>query len=496
MTHYLTLRSKIIYIFSAIAAIALAGGIGLLCYSYQVDSMLVTMVEKELVLFKTAQEMELSLSNQKGFLTYYFVDGQGKWLKSLGQYREAFMQSLDRASSLDLRDGQKEILHKIKTEYLNYVELKDSAIDSYRKGSVPQNISVLHEKQRGVFFSLLDLCRGFSTEQWKVIQETEARNNARSKNLRTLILGAINLFIFFCALLLFVLYRQILIPIRSLAIETGSSPAESCQDEVLSLSHSLKGMMKDFGETHDALAKSRRHLVQAERMVMVGEMAAGVAHTIRNPFTSIKMRMFSLSRSLDLTDIQNEDLQVISDEISRIDRIVQNFIEFARPPKLTLKLCSTRNIINSVIILLEYRLKEHNVELSYKPDLELPEIMVDPDRIKEALVNLVINSCEALERGGKIVISETREFTEEMGEVSVISIADNGPGIPESIVNKISNPFFTTKEEGSGLGLSIVARIIREHEGEFSISSDGESGAEFTIKLPVKERVHGSDTDN
>ncbi len=123
--------------------------------------------------------------------------------------------------------------------------------------------------------------------------------------------------------------------------------------------------MRDFGETSDELARSRKNLLQAERMVMVGELAAGVAHTIRNPFTSIKMRMFSLGRSLKLTETQAEDLQVISDEIARIDRIVENFLEFARSPKLRLRECYLRDIVNSVITLLEYRLKAYNVELHY-----------------------------------------------------------------------------------------------------------------------------------
>lgn len=496
MIHYLSLRSKIVYIFSAMAGIALAGGIGLLWYSYEIDKMLVTMVEKEVVLYKTAQDMELALANQKGFLTYYFVDGQAKWLKSLGQYREVFRQGLNRASSLNLTDEQRKTLGLISTEYATYIEAKDYVIEHYSRGDVQEHISFLHEKQRGEFFNLLDLCRRFSLEQWDVIQETEAKNNARSNILRMVAFGAIAVFMGLCGLLLFVLYRQILIPIRGLAIETGSSPKETSRDEVLSLSQSLKGMMKDFDDTHDALAKSRQHLVQAERMVMVGEMAAGVAHTIRNPFTSIKMRMFSLSRSLDLTDVQNEDLQVIADEIGRIDKIVQNFLEFARPPKLRLTRCSIRNVISSVITLLEYRLKEYNVELVYQADPGLPEIMADSDRIKEALVNLVSNACEAMETGGKIVISETRTNEPGTGDVAVLSIADNGPGIPDAIVHKITNPFFTTKEDGSGLGLSIVARIVREHEGVFSVSSDRDQGAEFIIKLPVKELLHESDTDH
>jgi len=308
---------------------------------------------------------------------------------------------------------------------------------------------------------------------------------------------------------------KVLEPIRGLAIETGGSQVESSKDEVVSLSHSLKEMIKDYGNTHDELKRSRKHLVQAERMAMVGELAAGVAHTIRNPFTSIKMRLFSLSRSLDLSDVQNEDLDVIGEEISRIDKIVQNFLEFARTPKLSLKRTTFEDVVRSVINLVEYRLKQHNVEISHITRPGLPSVEMDTDRIREALLNLITNACEAMEIGEdatssgqekawsadaaekegkimdksnrKILISESIGDDSDLGEVLCLSVRDNGPGIPEHILAKITKPFFTTKEDGSGLGLSIVDRIVKEHGGILAVASEGEGkGAEFILKLPIK----------
>lgn len=255
-------------------------------------------------------------------------------------------------------------------------------------------------------------------------------------------------------------------------------------DEVDSLRQSLKGMMEDFGATHDELAKSRSSLLQAERMAVVGELAAGVAHTIRNPFTSIKMRMFSLSRSLNLTEGQNEDLQVISDEIVRIDKIVTNFLEFARPPKLKTEECSLGELIESVHTLLKYRLKQYKAVLVHDAAVGLPKVSVDSDRIKEMLLNLITNSCEAMENGGTISIKESRLQDPELGEVAVLSVKDTGPGIPESILHKVTTPFFTTREDGSGLGLAIVARIVREHGGKLNIPKC-ENGCEINILLPA-----------
>ncbi len=479
-------------------SITLVGGIVMLRYTHQIDSTLHELVRKELVLYQIAGDMELALANQKGFLTYYLVDGDGKWLESLGKYRQVFQQSLDQAYKLEPSGRQKETLDRIATKYKSYIEAKDVVVENYKKTAVgvQPSISYLHEQQRDVFFQLLERCRAFSFDQWKSLVETENITIQRSSKLRATVYVAIILFMSLCGLFLFVLYKHILGPIRGLAIETGSSPKESTKDEVVSLSQSLKGMMKDFDETHDELAKSRKHLLQAERMAMVGELAAGVAHTIRNPFTSIKMRMFSLTRTLDLADSQHEDLKVISDEIGRIDNIVQNFLEFARPPKLKLEECRVSDLIQSVIILMEYRLKEYDAELRYISQPDLPRIMVDADRLKEALVNLITNSCEAMGHGGIIEITEQLESDPEMGHIAVITLRDNGPGIPESIRYKVMAPFFTTKEEGSGLGLSIVNRIVKEHRGKLLLSPSSGKNAEFIIKLPVRGYIHEPDTHN
>lgn len=488
MSQASSLSGKIIGIFVGMIGIVLVGEGGMLWYTYHMEHMISTMVEKEFLLYRTAQDMELALANQKGLLTYYLVDGDPKWLKSLGQQREIFNRYLEQARAMDLHGEQQEMIARIGEKFAEYAVAKDSAIENYQSTAKLGSISNLHDKQREIFFSLLEQCRNFSQEQWRYINETQNTGSILAKKMRMVQVGAIAIFAILCMLFMFILYKYILRPIRGLAIKTGGAPQESWLDEVDSLANSLKGMMREFDHTSDELARSRRHLLQAERMAVVGELAAGVAHTIRNPFTSIKMRMFSLTRSLQLNMVQNEDLQVISDEITRIDRIVQNFLEFARPPKLRLEECCLGDVIHSVLTLLEYRLKAYNVEVSYTYRPELAPVRLDADRIKEAMVNLLVNACEAMEGGGHISISESRGTDPELGEIATIVISDNGPGIPAAIIDKVITPFFTTKEEGSGLGLSIVSRIVREHHGKFSINAAPGRGAECILQLPVSRR--------
>ena len=246
-------------------------------------------------------------------------------------------------------------------------------------------------------------------------------------------------------------------------------------------------MIRDVDDSQIELKKSQQHLVEAEKMALVGKLAAGMAHSIRNPFTSVKMRLFSLNRSLELNETQQEDLNVISEEIRHIDTIVQNFLEFSRPPRLNMQRVSPSTVVDSTIQLLSHRLKSYKVSLTIDRGKPLPPVRIDPDQLKEVFVNLIINACEAMESGGYIVITEKETISKNGNRAVVIQVTDDGPGVPKDFQDKILQPFFTTKEEGTGLGLSIVKRIIEEHNGSLDLISKEGDGTTFIITLSIKE---------
>jgi signal transduction histidine kinase len=202
------------------------------------------------------------------------------------------------------------------------------------------------------------------------------------------------------------------------------------------------------------------------------------------------MRLFSLNRSLEVTGNQKDDFEVISEEIRHIDTIIQNFLEFSRPPKLKIQTISPSVVVDRVLQLLEHRLKSYNVRVQIERDQVLPVIDLDPEQLKELLVNIIVNACEAMTEGGSIVIREEVEQNRFNVLQAIVRVRDNGPGIPESIQKKIFQPFFTTKEEGTGLGLSIASRIIKDHNGQIDLESKRGDGATFIIRLPVREIRH------
>ena len=481
----ISLRARIYLILSTLVVITMAGGGVMVWYTYRMEGLFTSVIDKNIAAFQAVESLGTALVNQKGFVSYYFQDGDPDWLRQLGEYRQIFKQGLKQAHTLVETEDQKNAIDRIESEYIRYINSKDGVIAHYRAGE-RETGARLHKDVRDHFFKILDLCEEYKDLNRKMIREARDNSNAQAGKLRIIAGTAVFVVIFLALLLTLILVKQILGPVQRLAIEADreGAPRES-GNEVKALSHSVHGLIKRVDHTHSELEKSREHLLQAEKMALVGKLAAGLAHSVRNPLTSVKMRLFSLGRTLELSVPQKEDFDVISEEIRHIDTIVQNFLEFSRPPKLTMQKVSPSEVVDLVLQLLKHRLQSYDVKIKLNRQRPLLKIQVDPEQLKEVLVNLIVNSCEAMERGGLIQIYEHEDLDDPLGRV-MIHLTDNGPGIPESIQEKIFQPFFTTKEEGTGLGLSIVARIVEEHGGKVDLESKEGEGASFIITLPEK----------
>jgi signal transduction histidine kinase len=445
------------------------------------------MIDRNIAAFQAAEALETALVNQKGFVSYYFLDGDPDWLRQLGEYRQIFKEKLNEARSFIDSEEQKEAIERIDLEYTRYVKSKDQVIAYYKAGERKIGAS-LHREVRDRFFKILDLCESYKRFQTEKIREARAGSLAQANRLRVTAATGMLIVLLLALLLAFILVIQIFVPVRRLALEANpEGGSKGAENEVKALGQSVRGLIQEYDHTQIELVRSREHLLQAEKMALVGKLAAGMAHSIRNPLTSVKMRLFSLSRTLEMLDPQKEDFEVISDEIRHIDTIVENFLEFSRPPKLKMQKVSPSDVVDQAIKLLGHRLQSYEVEIKLQRRWPLPEIQADPEQLKEVLVNLVVNACEAMERNGLIVIHEEKSFAEPLGKVVVIRLTDNGPGIPEAIQEKVLQPFFTTKEEGTGLGLSIAVRIVEQHGGWLDFTSKEGGGTTFVITLPVKD---------
>jgi signal transduction histidine kinase len=484
----ISLRARIFLIVACLVLINLAGGSLTIWLMYRIGVTLGSVIDVNVTALNVAQELETALVMQKGLLTYYFFDGDAAWLDQLGNSREAFEKWLKKARETSFTDRQRDILNEIESKYIRYSHSRDQVIVLYMKGEREAGFK-LHREIRSQFFAIRDLCEQYKQEHSERIAQARTQIRSQVWLLNVMALVAMPSVLLLGAMLVYVLIKQVLGPVRQLAVG-GVDPERRgipMVDEVKALSRRVHSLMEDVDHTQSELQLSREHLLQSEKLAMVGKLAAGVAHTIRNPLTSVKMRLFSMERTLDLTPTQKDDFEVISEEIRHIDTIVRNFLEFSRPPKLKIQKVSPSDVVDMALQLMRHRLESYGVGVELYRQRALSRIEADPELLKEVLVNLIVNACEAMGDGGVIKIREEEGFTDPLGHVVVIRLSDNGPGIPESIREKVFQPFFSTKEEGTGLGLSIAARIIEDHKGCLNVKSREGKGTTFTITLPCKE---------
>jgi signal transduction histidine kinase len=443
------------------------------------------MVEKDVRILGVAEELEAELAKRKGYLSYFFIDGDPHWLDNLAERRQAFSDILSEARRLAGPGVEKEILDSIVEENSRYIESKDRVIELYQTGR-REDGAALHRELRTQFLRILRLSADFKKDRKHAIRERLEEERSRASRHRLIAGTSMSISLVLASLLAFVLVSQILNPIRKLAAADEAESADT-GNEVAQLSSRVHGLLSDVDSTRDELERSRAQLVQSEKMAVMGKLAADMAHSIRNPMTSIKMRLFSLQRNLELPDAQKDDLEVVAEEMRRLDNIVGNFLEFSRPPKLQLRQVNVSEIVDTTLQLLDRRLERGGIQVQRRRRDDLPAIQADPELLKEVMVNLVVNACEAMVDGGKLVITEEEATAESMGRAVMVRFADTGPGFPEEVLDKVMDPFFSTKEDGTGLGLSIANRIIEEHGGRLDIRPDEVGGATITITVPAEE---------
>ena len=255
----------------------------------------------------------------------------------------------------------------------------------------------------------------------------------------------------------------------------------------------LKSFNEQLGErvrkATAELEATQKQLFQAEKLAALGKLSAGIAHEIRNPLTSIKILIHSLADPGATESSREKDLKVIESEIERVNKIIRQFLDFARPRPPSLEPADARKLIEETLALVGYEIESQGVELEREDESDLPPVSMDREQMKQVLLNLILNALQAMPGGGKLRIQTVLLASGKgvgTGQAVEIRVQDTGQGIPADIQSRIFEPFFSTKEEGIGLGLSIAQRIVEEHQGRIRVESAEGRGALFYITLPRK----------
>ena len=231
----------------------------------------------------------------------------------------------------------------------------------------------------------------------------------------------------------------------------------------------------------------KERLAHAERLSSLGEMAAGISHEIRNPLGIIRSSAELLKKKIAKVDPQNTFPDIIVEEASRLNSIITDFINYAKPKIPNMAPCRVDEIIDKNLTFLEAQNKEmgHMIKKNYQDDL--PEIMADSAMLYQSFLNILLNAMQSMPDGGRIHV----EVSSNDHRVTV-HFDDDGQGIPPENMNKIWDPFFTTKEQGTGLGLGIVKNIIESHGGSIQIVNRPVIGARVTVELPLRPETNAT----
>ncbi len=253
-------------------------------------------------------------------------------------------------------------------------------------------------------------------------------------------------------------------------------------DEIGDLGRNFNHMMRQLRESRDEIELLHRtQMSRAEHLATLGELATGLAHEIRNPLAGIAGVIEIVARDLPSTSPARAVIKDVRQEIAQINRIVTDLLETARPHPPHIRLSNLNTTVEHAVMLARQQVLSKPIKIELQKAADLPEVEHDSDQIHQVILNLLLNAVQAMEGAGTVGV----EIVQKKGCASVI-VSDTGRGIPTQNLPNIFRPFYTTKGNGTGLGLSLARRIVEDHHGKIEVISTVGKGSQFTVLLPFQ----------
>jgi signal transduction histidine kinase len=482
----MTLKTKISVTLVGTLVLAVLGSVIALLSAWRSREIAVTLVSESLADARAVARLEISLLEQRGFVSSYVLDGDRKWLDELDRREPSFTRWLEHVRGLPRTADEREVVVKLDEVFGEYDRRRRETVELYDRGNRKAAHELFLAGVNPLYNKAYVLCEELVAATSRRTEAAVAEGRRDLSRVSVLVLACVVATIALGAALLWFFFRGILLPLRRMADDAGlshvpGSPswgASSPRDELRTIGLHLQALTT-------GVQQARSRLMNAEKLASVGKLAACVAHEIRNPLTSLKMRLFSVTREMGNDPLYEDDLRVMSEEIGRLDNVVRNFLEFAKPPELKPRPTSVALILDKTLELVHHRLVEKDIKLEREGESQLPEMMADPQQMKQVFINLLLNAADATGEAGTVRFLSSLERDGEGRTMVVVRIRDNGGGIPEDARDRIFEPFFSLKEESTGLGLCIAARILAGHGGKLVLESSTPGGTVFAVWMPV-----------
>jgi signal transduction histidine kinase len=344
---------------------------------------------------------------------------------------------------------EKEVLQEIESSYADYLRatqnFQNAVKSSGQRGVLLADFAPVRKQAQ----RLLDLGQSLAKTHYQSRDQLVAEANQTLTQLRLSALVSLALLFLFCVGLAAMVYRDMIAPL------------------------------------HEKLEESQNLVERQEKLASLGMLAAGVAHEIRNPLTALKAALFVHQKKFQPGSPERTDVELVEREILRLERIVNDFLQFARPTEPELSVIAAYQPLFEVRSFFAPQLARANIELAMEPAPPV-HVLADAEQIKQALINLVRNASESIGRNGRITLRARRDrkyLPNGEADVVILEVEDTGKGILPEVEKRLFDPFFTTKETGTGLGLPIAARIVEKHGGVLQYQTWVNRGTVFGIVL-------------
>jgi two-component system, NtrC family, sensor kinase len=407
---------------------------------------------------------------------------RAKELASLKKFFEDLQVDLARERLRTLRDDVNNLQFLIDAQKAHYdhVELALRRGEPLTSPNVAEGLVPLRDSERQIASQAADLARRVSASVEDYLKKLQEREQEARRI--TIGLGAVAVLL---GLLVTAWVVQTLRPLARLrdaarrvaAGDYGNRIEERGPAEVVELA-------REFNSMGRAVEERERELVRSERLAAVGKMAAMITHEVRNPLSSIGLNTELLQDELENSSEEAKKLlRSIHREVDRLTAITEEYLAFARLPKPKLAAEPINSLVGALAQFVREDLAAKQVKLAVELGPGDPIAMVDGAQIRQCLINLVRNATEALagKEGGTVVLR-----TRRAGDRIMIDVEDNGAGIAADVLQRMFDPFFSTKEGGSGLGLALTQQIVKDHGGDLAVASAVGKGTTFTVSVPAK----------
>ena len=448
---------------------------------------------RNVVGIRAGEELAIGIRDVRSQLNHFLATANREYLEAVPGIRQAMDPWLNEAERVAVTERERELIGRMKAGYRYFFgELQRLTAQSLPSEELTAQVRALNNGP--LAHEILEPAQQYLDETEVELTQSNA-DNERMADL--VVLGLLLLGICGTASGLvagFGIARgvsrsivRLSVPIRDAAgklNEVVGPLTVSAGADLEEMTQTLHKMAGQIGDVVARLQESRREVLRAEQLAAVGQMAAGIAHEVRNPLMAIKILIQAAAERSPQAVLDGQDLTVLEEEITRLERSIQTFLDFARPPQLEKRTFAIGHLLTQIAGLVSGRARRQGVRIEHNlPREGAIRIHADMGQVRQVLLNLLLNALDVTPEGG--AISVWVGIDPGPAPRLAVCVADPGPGLPAELGSKIFEPFVSTKTTGIGLGLSICKRILEAHGGEIVAANRPEGGAVFTAFFPL-----------